>query len=99
MEVTSFMFMVLVCETVPDHLHGYLSRFLSEIGTHVYVGNVSRRVSDEIWNRFVETNLETPGKGIIIRSNQMLEQGFEVETLGLHSKKPFDFDGMYLFSR
>ena len=72
---------------------------MSEIDTHVYVGNVSRRVSDEIWNRFLEANLETPGKGIIIRYNQMLEQGFEVETIGSYSKKPLDFDGIYLFSR
>lgn len=63
------------------------------------MGNVSRRVSDEFWSRFVEANLETSGKGIIIRSNQMLEQGFEVETIGLHSRKPLDFDGMYIFSR
>lgn len=26
-KVPSYMFKVLVCETVPEHLHGYLSRF------------------------------------------------------------------------
>lgn len=93
------MFMVLVWETVPEYLHGYLNRFLNEIGAHVCVENVSRRVSDEIWSRFVEANLETSGKSIIIRSNQIREQGFEVETNGLYSRKPLDFDGIYLFSR
>ncbi len=45
------MFLVITTTSLPDHMHGYLSRFLSEVDTGVYVGNVSRRVRDNLWRR------------------------------------------------
>ena len=42
----------------PPRLRGDLSKWLQEINTGVYVGNVNSRVRDAIWNRVCE-NLKT----------------------------------------
>lgn len=93
------MFIVIVCESVSEHLRGYLSRFLSEVYVNTFVGNVSRRVSDDIWGRVKEASLVQSGSSVMIRSNRLLEQGFEIETFGKQTREANDFDGIFLFSR
>lgn len=38
------MFVVITATKLPDHVRGYVSRFLVEVDQGVYVGTVSRRV-------------------------------------------------------
>lgn len=43
------MLVVLIVESVPDHLRGYLERFLQEARTGIFVGTLSKRVVEDLW--------------------------------------------------
>ena len=47
----------------PPRLRGDLSKWLCEINTGVYVGNVSSRVRDAVWDRVCQ-NLKNGGRGL-----------------------------------
>ena len=49
---------VITLTDCPPKLRGDLSKWLCEINTGVYVGNLSGRVRDELWER-VCSNLHT----------------------------------------
>ena len=86
------MFAVLVTSAIPDHLHGYLSRFLTEVEGGVYVGNISPVVRDHIWERVREAIGD--GTATIINSDNSREQGFSLETFGQNAKTTIDLDGL-----
>lgn len=88
------MFMVITATKLPEHLRGYLSRFLLEVDTGVYVGNVSRRVRDNLWRRCVSVMGE--GTLTMINSDASREQGFAVNTLGTNRRVIRDHDGLLL---
>ena len=88
------MFVVISSRNIPNHLHGYLSRFLAEVDTGVYVGNVSRRVRDNLWKRCAEAIKE--GSLTIINEDHTREQGFAVNTLGPQCRIIKDMDGLLL---
>ncbi len=90
------MFLVVTCSAVPDYLHGYLTRFLSEVDTGVYVGNVSRRVRNNLWSRC--TSVLTTGRLTMINRDPEREQGFAVNTFGPQRRKIIDVDGLLLAS-
>jgi CRISPR-associated protein Cas2 len=80
---------------VPDHLRGALTRWLLEVTPELYVGTVSARVRDELW----EAVAACTGDGLSVlvypRDN---EQGFEIRTAGTRRRQPVDFDGMTLIA-
>ncbi|MDY3128294.1 MAG: type I-E CRISPR-associated endoribonuclease Cas2e [Corynebacterium sp.] len=88
------MFVVITSTSIPDHLGGYLSRFLSEVDAGVYVGNVSRRVRDNLWRRCAEAIKE--GSLTIINEDSSREQGFAVNTLGPRRRTITDMDGFLI---
>lgn len=90
------MFVVITCSAVPDHLHGYLTRFLSEVDTGVYVGNVSKRVRNNLWIR-CSMALKN-GRLTMINRDPDREQGFAVNTLGPQHRTIIDVDGLLLAS-
>lgn len=90
------MFLVITCSAVPDHLHGYLTRLLSEVDTGVYVGNVSRRVRNNLWTRCA-TAIKS-GRLTMINRDPEREQGFAVNTLGSQRRTIIDMDGLLLAS-
>ena len=50
----------------PPKLRGDLSKWLCEINTGVYVGNVSSRVRDALWERAVSyTHLTLPTNSLV----------------------------------
>ncbi|MDT0300837.1 type I-E CRISPR-associated endoribonuclease Cas2e [Streptomonospora wellingtoniae] len=86
--------MITIAATaVPDHLRGALTRWLLEVTPELYVGTVSARVRDELW----EATCGCVGEGTAVlvypASN---EQGFELRTSGGRRRYPTDFDGMTL---
>lgn len=94
------MFLVITTTSLPDHMHGYLSRFLSEVDTGVFVGNVSRRVRDNLWRRL--SNAIADGSLTMINEDRTREQGFAVNTMGPRRRTIIDMDGLLLactFSR
>ena len=45
---------VISLSTVPAKLRGYLSLYLWEVDTNVYVGEISTRVRELLWKRVEE---------------------------------------------
>ncbi|UVJ57739.1 type I-E CRISPR-associated endoribonuclease Cas2e [Trueperella pyogenes] len=88
------MFVVIVTAAIPEHLYGYIGRFLSEIDAGVFVGKVSPVVRDNLVGRCHQA--VDDGKIVVISSSAETEQGFVVETLGRTSRKIIDMDGLLL---
>lgn len=88
------MFVTLRIVAVPEHLRGYLSRFLVECGTGLYVGNISPRVADALWDRAIEAANE--GEVVMVSSAPSLEQGFNVKLHQASSRETTDLDGFTL---
>lgn len=87
---------VISLSTVPAKLRGYLSLFLWEIDTNVFVGNVSGKVRDQLWKR-VEELVTGHGRAIMVFPSSS-EQGFDFRTCGT-SFSVIDFEGLKLVLR
>ena len=83
----------LVLSSSPAKLRGHLTRWLMEITPGVYVGRVSARVRDELW-QLVKGNLNS-GRAILTYPTNKNEQGFIVE---VHRSQwePVDIEGITL---
>lgn len=90
------MFIVITATAIPDHLHGYLSRFLSEVDVGIYLGKVSPVVRDNLVGRCREGAGQ--GRIVVISSDNEMEQGFSVETFGDPARMIIDMDGILLSS-
>ena len=79
----------------PPKLRGDLSKWLCEINTGVYVGNLSSRVRDAVWNRVCE-NLKNGRATMVFSTNNEQKMDFRVHNT---SWVPVDFDGIQLMRR
>ncbi|WP_329065602.1 type I-E CRISPR-associated endoribonuclease Cas2e [Amycolatopsis sp. NBC_01480] len=86
---------VIVLTAVPPGLRGHLTRWLLEISPGVYVGFVSARVRELIWDRIVEYMAD--GRALMVYATQG-EQRLEFQVHG-HDWTPVDFDGITLMRR
>ena len=85
--------LVVVTETIPPRLRGRLAVWLLEIRAGVYVGDVSRRVREMIW----EQVLELAEEGNVAMSwATNTESGFDFVTYGENRRIPIDHEGMRL---
>ena len=86
---------VITLTSCPPKLRGDLSKWLCEINTGVYVGNLSARVRDGLWLRICE-NLDKGKATMVYSSNN--EQHLE---FCVHNSEwtPTDFDGITLMKR
>lgn len=87
--------LVIVVENVPPRLRGRLGLWLVEVRAGVYVGDVSRRVRDMIWEN-LEKGLEEGNAVMVWTSNN--ESGFDFMTLGTNRRIPVEMDGIKLVS-
>ncbi|MET7524684.1 type I-E CRISPR-associated endoribonuclease Cas2e [Streptomyces sp900116325] len=83
----------LTMSAVPDHLRGALSRWLLEVTPQMYVGTVSAKVRDQLWEA-VSACVE--GGVAVMVYPAANEQGFDLRTAGWHRRIPIDFDGLTL---
>ena len=81
---------VITLSDCPPKVRGDLSKWLIEINTGVYVGQVSMRVREELWKRICE-NLHT-GRATMVFHNM----DFRVHNT---TWEPVDFDGLKLMRR
>lgn len=86
---------VLVLTAVPPSLRGVLTRWLFEIAPGVFVGHVSVRVRDLLWERVVDG--VGRGRAILVHSARN-EQRLAFRVHG-HDWTPVDFDGLELMLR
>lgn len=86
---------VIVVENVPPRLRGRLAVWLLEVRAGVYVGKVSRRVREMIW-QYVEKGLDEGNAVVVWTTNT--ESGFDFMTLGKNRRIPREMDGLKLVS-
>jgi len=83
----------VVTETVPPRLRGRLAIWLLEVRAGVYVGDVSAKVREMIWDQV--SKLADDGNVVMAWSTNT-ESGFDFVTYGENRRMPVEFDGMRL---
>lgn len=86
-------FLVVVTENVPPRLRGRLAIWLLEVRAGVYIGDVSRRTREMIWQQ-LEAGYED-GSVVMAWASQT-ESGYDFQTLGANRREPIDHDGLRL---
>jgi len=87
--------LVVVTENVPPRLRGRLAIWLLEVRSGVYVGNVTRRVREMIWQQITE--LADDGN-VVLAWAANTESGFDFQTYGQNRRVPVEYDGLRLVS-
>lgn len=87
--------LVVVTENAPPRLRGRLAVWLLEVRAGVYIGDVSRRVREMIWQH-CEKLLEDGNVVMAWATNT--ESGFDFQTMGNNRREPVEFDGLRLVS-
>ncbi len=87
--------LVIVVENAPPRLRGRLAVWLVEVRAGVYVGSLSRRVREMLWEQVVEGIEE--GNAVAIWSTNT-ESGFDFATVGSNRRIPVNLDGLRLVS-
>lgn len=87
---------VLILNAVKPGLRGELSRWLIEPKAGVFVGHVSARIRDRLWEKVLQDVKE--GDAMMVASAQT-EQGFEIRVHGDPNRFPVDFEGLTLIAR
>lgn len=86
---------VLVLSACPAGLRGHLTRWLLEISPGVFVGVITARVRDLMWQRVIE--LSKDGRAIMVHSTRGEQRlAFRVHR---HDWEPVDVDGLSLMRR
>ena len=88
-------FIVVVVENVPPRLRGRMAIWLLEVRAGVYIGDVSRRTREMIWEQLAE-GYENGSAVMAWASGH--ESGYEFQTLGPSRRLPVEFDGLFLVS-
>lgn len=88
-------FLAVVVEAAPPRLRGRLAVWLLEIRAGVYVGDVSQRTRQMIWEQLLGGIEESSA---VMAWAAPTESGFEFQTLGKNRREPVDFDGLRLVS-
>ncbi|SDH19882.1 type I-E CRISPR-associated endoribonuclease Cas2e [Pseudonocardia oroxyli] len=86
---------VIVVAACPVGLRGHLTRWLLEISAGVFVGRVSSRVRDLLWERTVD--MVKSGRAIMVFAANN-EQGLDFK-VHKHEWTPVDIDGVTLMLR
>jgi CRISPR-associated protein Cas2 len=89
---------VIVAERVPASLRGFLTRWMLEIHPGVFVGTVSARVRESLWERLVVKRRKLTS-AVLLLHNAAGEQGFTMRAAGTGSRQVADFDGLLLLRR
>ena len=86
---------VITLSDCPPKVRGDLSKWLIEINTGIYVGQVSARVREELWKRICE-NLHTGRATMVFHTMGEQHLDFRVHNT---TWEPVDFDGLKLMRR
>lgn len=86
---------VVATEAVPPRLRGRLAVWLLEIRAGVYVGDVSRRIREMIWQ---QVDVLAEDGNVVMAWATNTESGFDFITYGQNRRMPIDVDGLRLVS-
>ena len=87
--------LVIVVENVPSRLRGRLAIWLIEVRAGVYVGDVSRRIREMLWDTVAYALKD--GNAVMAWSTNT-ESGYDFLTLGKNRRIPKEMDGLKLVS-
>ena len=87
---------MVVTENIPPRLRGRLAIWLLQVRAGVYIGNVSRRIREMIWEQ-CEHYIED-GNIVVMGWATNTESGFDFQTLGENRRIPVEMDGLRLVS-
>lgn len=85
--------LVIVVENVPSRLRGRLALWLLEVRAGVYIGKVSRRIREMIWDT-VKYGIDDGNAVMAWTTNT--ESGYDFLTLGKNRRIPKEMDGLRL---
>lgn len=86
-------FIVVVTENVPPRLRGRMAIWLLEVRAGVYIGDVSRRTREMIWEQLSQGHDDG---NVVMAWSSGHESGYEFQTLGQNRRLPVEFDGLHL---
>ena len=86
---------VVILTDCPPKLRGDLTKWMLEINTGVYVGRVSARVRDQLWERIC-ANVKAGRATMVFRAGNEQRMDFRVHNT---TWQPVDFDGLKLMRR
>lgn len=84
---------MVVTEAVPPRLRGRLAVWLLEVRAGVYVGDVSRKIREMIWQ---QVNEMAEQGNVVMAWATNTESGFDFITYGENRRMPINFDGLRL---
>lgn len=91
---------VFVLERVTPGTRGMLTRWMLEVHPGVFIGTLSARVRDKLWEQLVEKRRGAKKVPALLMAYRFPgEQGFKLVTAGEGSRTVFDFDGLALLGR
>lgn len=86
---------IIVLTNAPENLRGELTKWLLEVKAGVFLGNCSKTVRDELWDK-VNKILNLNGLLIYSYNN---EQGYNIEMCGFPDRAVINMDGLLLIER
>ncbi len=87
---------VFIVTAVPPRVRGALSKWTVEPAPGVFVGDLSARVRDQIWEWLEEDR--GSGTALLI-SSAGTEVGYSIRSRGVQDRRLVEFDGLQLFAR
>ncbi len=87
--------LVVVTENVPPRLRGRLAVWLLEVRAGVYVGDISQKIREMIWQQVIVLAEEG---NVVMAWATNTESGFDFQTCGENRRMPVDLDGLRLVS-
>ena len=85
--------LVIVVENAPPRLRGRLGVYLIEVHCGVYVGSLSKRVREMLWQQVVSF-IDDGNACMVWKTNT--ESGFDFLTHGKNRRVPVEMDGLKL---
>jgi len=83
--------LVMVLEAVPEIVRGELSRWLTPLGSGVFIGRVSSDVRDHLWN----ASVSKAGRGRIVQAWAARgEPGYAIRLHGFTDARVVNLDGV-----
>ncbi|MDA0564161.1 type I-E CRISPR-associated endoribonuclease Cas2e [Streptomonospora sp. S1-112] len=86
---------VISTTAVPDHVRGALTRWLTEPAAGLYVGTVSAKVRDRLWDAVSASVGE--GAAVCVHPADN-EQRYTIKTAGESRRRILDFEGLQLIA-
>lgn len=88
---------VIATTAIEENLLGVLTRWTVRPMPGVFVGSLSARVRERLWDLLSAAVEETDGYATLIHPAAN-EQGYSIRTAGRNARRPIDYDGLTLIS-